>query len=217
MSYTQRMSTGKSRRDQFSEATRAALLEAAIHRFATLGFAGTSLEDVAADIRATRGAVYHHFSSKKALFEAAFEKLETEAVQSSRSAGARGKDPWERALLALDAFLQTCSDPVYGRVVWQEAPIALGWAQWEQLENKFAFGLIQEHVRTLTESGLIERLPLDTMSRLAFAMLGAAGQALSAASEADKPRLRDEYRLVIGRMLTGLVATPAERSAEITA
>ena len=39
-------------------------------------------------------------------------------------------------------------------------------------------------------------------------MLGAAGQALAAASEADKPRVRDEYRLVIGRMLAGLVVTP---------
>lgn len=208
MSYTQRMSTGKSRRDQFSEATRAALLEAATRRFATLGFAGTSLEDVAADIRATRGAVYHHFSSKKALFEAVFEKLETEAVNQSRAAGERGENPWQRALLALDAFLETCSDPVYGTVVWREAQIALGWAHWEALENKFAYGLIEEHIRALLEGGLIDPLPLETLTRIAFCMLGAAGQALSAASEADKPRVRDEYRLVIGRMLAGLVVTP---------
>lgn len=206
MSYTQRMSTGKSRRDQFSEATRAALLEAATRRFATLGFAGTSLEDVAADIQATRGAVYHHFSSKKALFEAVFEKLETEAVQRSRSAGARGENPWQQALLALDAFLDVCSDPIHGRVVWQEAPIALGWAQWEALEHKFAFGLIEEYVRTLMADGYIDQLPLDTTAKIAFHMLGAAGQALSQAVEADKPRLRSEYRTVIGRLLTGLVA-----------
>lgn len=204
MFYTLRMSTGKSRRDQFSEATRAALLEAATRRFATLGYGGTSLEDVAADIQATRGAVYHHFPSKKALFEAVFEELETEAVHQSAAAGARGADPWQRALFALDAFLTTCSDPVYGRVVWQEAPIAMGWVRWEELENKFAFGLIEEHVQALVESGLVEPLPVETMARLAFAMLGAAGQALSRAAEADKARIKDEYRLVIGRMLAGL-------------
>jgi hypothetical protein len=93
---------------------------------------------------------------------------------------------------------------VYGRVVWQEAAIALGWVRWEELENKFAFGLIEEHVSALVESGLIERLPVETMSRLAFCMLGAAGQALSRAPEADKERVKDEYRLVIGRMLAGL-------------
>ncbi len=200
------MSTGKSRRDQFSEATRAALLEAATRRFATLGFAGTSLEDVAADIRATRGAVYHHFPSKKALFEAVFEKLETEAVRRSAEAGERGEDPWQRALLALDSFLETCADPVYGRIVWQEAPIAMGWVRWEELENKFAFGLIEDYVRTLVEGGYVVDLPVDTMARLAFCMLGGAGQALSRAAEADKPRLQDEYRTVIGRMLAGLAA-----------
>jgi len=205
MSYTQRMSTGKSRRDQFSEATRSALLEAATRRFATLGFAGTSLEDVAADIQATRGAVYHHFSSKKALFEAVFEKLENDALQKSRAAGDRGENAWQQALLALDAFLDVCSDPVHGRVVWQEAPIALGWQQWEALEHKFAFGLIEEYVRELMEGGYIDQLPLYTTAHIAFHMLGAAGQALSQADEADKPRLRDEYRSVIGRMLSGLV------------
>lgn len=198
------MSTGKSRRDQFSEATRAALLEAATRRFATLGFSGTSLEDVAADIQATRGAVYHHFPSKKALFEAVFEKLETEAVRLSAEAGDRGEDPWQRALFALDAFLTTCADPVYGRVVWLEAPIAMGWVRWEELENKFAFGLIEEYVRALVEGGYVEPLPVETMSRLAFCMLGAAGQALSRAAEADKPRVQEEYRAVIGRMLAGL-------------
>lgn len=207
MSYTQRMSTGKSRRDQFSEATRSALLEAATRRFATLGFAGTSLEDVAADIRASRGAVYHHFSSKRALFEAVFAELETEAVNRSRSAGEQGDNPWQRALLGLDAYLETCSDPMYGRVVWQEAPIALGWAEWEALEHEYAFGLIQEHVTALMEGGHIEQLPLDATSRLAFCMLGAAGQALAVASEEDKPRVRDEYRTVISRLLAGLATS----------
>ena len=114
--------------------------------------------------------MYHHFSSKKALFEAVFEKMETEAVDQSRSAGARGDDAWQAAILALDAFLETCSDPVYGRVVWQEAPIACGWARWEELEHKLAFGLIEEHMRALIEGGYIEPLPLDTTARLAFAI-----------------------------------------------
>ena len=204
------MSIGRTRRDQFTAETRAAVLEAATRRFATLGFARTSLEDVAADIRATRGAVYYHFPSKKALFEAVFDKLETDAMQRSRAAGARGTDPWQQAFLALDAFLDTCSDPVHGRVVWREGPIALGWAHWEELENEFAFSLIQDHLTALMAGGHIEQLPLDTMSHIAFAMLGAAGQALARAEEEDKPRLRDEYRQVIARMLAGLIASDVE-------
>lgn len=209
MFYTQRMSMAKSRRDQFSEATRAALLDAATRRFAERGYAGTSLEDVAADIQASRGAVYHHFSSKRALFEAVFARLETTAADQVAKVGARGENAWHSALLALDEFLTQCCDPVYGRVVWQEGPLALGWACWIEEEEKYAYGMIEEFVRALLEEGLIAEVPLKTTTQLAFGMLGAAGQALSAAAPADRPRMKAEYAEVMARLLTGL--SPADR------
>ena len=206
MFYTQRMSTAKSRRDQFSEATRAALLDAATQRFAELGFTGTSLEDVAADIRASRGAVYHHFSSKRALFEAVFARLETNAVDAAAKAGARGADAWESALFALDEFFDQCCDPVYGRIVWLEGPLALGWACWIEEEQKYAYGMVEQFVRALLESGSLAPVPLETTTQLAFGMLGAAGQALAGAPTTERQRIKAEYREVISRMLTGLRA-----------
>ncbi len=74
--YTQRMPEVKSRRELYSEATRAALLDEATTLFAERGYAGTSLEDVASASQVTRGAVYHHFASKQALFEAVLELQE---------------------------------------------------------------------------------------------------------------------------------------------
>jgi AcrR family transcriptional regulator len=206
MSYTQRMSTLKSRRDQFSEATRAALLDAATKRFGELGFAGTSLEDVAADIQATRGAVYHHFSSKRALFEAVLEKLETEAMVQAEAAGDAGDNAWHSALLALDSFLDRCTEPIYGRIVWQEGPIALGWARWEELEQEFAYGLVEQYVRALIDGGFIPppALPVETTAKVAFGLLGTAGKALAEAPREDKARLRAEYGTVITRLLAGL-------------
>src|SRR3989440_7680494 len=100
MSYTPRMSSVKSRREQYSRATRVAILDAATRRFAELGYAGTALEDVAADIQATRGAVYHHFTSKKALFEAVLEQLETDVVERSSAAAKAAPDPWHAAFAA---------------------------------------------------------------------------------------------------------------------
>jgi AcrR family transcriptional regulator len=198
------MSTVKSRRDQFSEATRAALLDAATRRFAELGYAGTSLEDVAADIQASRGAVYHHFSSKRALFEAVFARLETTAVDRAAKAGARGENAWHGALLALEEFLEQCCDPVYGRVVWQEGPLALGWVCWIEEEQKYAYGLVEQFVRALLDGGHIAKLPLETTTQLAFGMLSAAGQALTAAAPDDRQRIKTEYREVMGRLLAGL-------------
>jgi len=210
MSYTQRMSTLKSRRDQFSEATRIALLDAATKRFGELGFAGTSLEDVATDIQATRGAVYHHFSSKRALFEAVLEQLETEAMAQAEAAGAAGDNAWHSAVLALDSFLDRCTEPIYGRIVWQEGPIALGWARWEELEQEFAYGLVEQYVRALIDGGFIAppALPVETTGKVAFGLLGTAGKALAEAPMEDKARLRAEYGTVITRLLMGLAARP---------
>jgi AcrR family transcriptional regulator len=204
MFYTPRMSQVKSRREQYSQATRVALLDAATRRFAERGFAGTALEDVAADINATRGAVYHHFANKTALFEAVFEQLESQVVQRCTDAVARHADPWQAAFAALDTFLDDCCDPVYGRVVWQEGPLALGWHRWRECEEKFAYGLIEQLMGALMDSGSIERQPLETTTRITFALLMAAGLALSETPEEDKLRVKEEYTTAISRLITGL-------------
>src|ERR1700754_27350 len=115
------MSRAKSRREQYSEATRAALLETATAMFAERGFARTSLDEIATATQVTRGAVYHHFDSKQALFEAVLESLEQDIVQRVTTAATAGPpDPWQAALAGLDAFLDRCCDPTYGRLCWLE-------------------------------------------------------------------------------------------------
>lgn len=195
------MSPVKSRREQYSEATRAALLEAATRRFAEHGFAGTSLEDVASDIQASRGAVYHHFANKTALFEAVFDALEVETIRRSMEAAEGVESPWDASQAALSAFLDVCCDPVYGRIVWQEAPIALGWERWQECEKKYALGLIEGIVKSLVDSGDLPDLPLEATARVTFHILGAAGLALAEADEVDKPRIRAEYGRTIGYLL----------------
>ncbi|WP_043842017.1 TetR/AcrR family transcriptional regulator [Amycolatopsis taiwanensis] len=203
------MSTLKSRREQYSQATRTALLEAATRRFAEHGFAGTTLEDVAADIQATRGAVYHHYASKTALFAAVFEKLETEAMALSDAAAARASDPWQAAFVALDAFLECSCDPVYGRIAWLEAPTALGWTHWQSAGVDLAYGHVERRIKALMDGGYLDPQPLETLTRVVYSMLGAAGMALAEAADTDKPRLKAEYAAVIGRMLSALQPIPA--------
>jgi AcrR family transcriptional regulator len=194
----------KSRREQYSEATRAALLEAATALFFERGFGGTALEDVAAAAQVTRGAVYHHFTNKRQLFEAVLDALETQAKERVTAATAGVDDPWQAAMTGLDAFLDQCCDPVYGRLVWQEGPVALGWARWVECEEEHAYGLIEGFVRALRDAGLIEVGSLDLATRFCFHLLGAAGQALADADEASKQQTKQECADVTLRMLTGL-------------
>ncbi|GAA2045978.1 TetR/AcrR family transcriptional regulator [Catenulispora yoronensis] len=196
------MSRVKSRREQYSEATRAALLEAAARRFAEHGFAGTALEDVAADIQATRGAVYHHFANKTALFRAVYEDVETTMLtRVKEAAAAHPDDVGAAADAALAMFLECCCEPVYGRLVWQEAPVALGWQEWKASEERYAFGMIEATVRTLIEVGKLPPLPVITFARTVFHLLGSAGIDLALTAEPDKARVKDEYLQVLRYML----------------
>jgi AcrR family transcriptional regulator len=191
----------KSRREMYSEATRAALLAQATRLFAAHGYTATSLEDVASASRVSRGAVYHHFASKQALFEAVLDAQEERAV-ATVVAAVTAEDPWEAATLALDAFLDLSCDPVYGRLVWVEAPRVLGWNRWREWEEKYAYGLVEQFTRSLITAGYLEDRATDSLVRFSFWMLGGAGLTLAEAAEADKPRVREEWTYLLRRTIT---------------
>jgi AcrR family transcriptional regulator len=201
------MSTAPSRREQYTAATRAALLETATALFAERGYTGTALEDVATAAQVTRGAVYHHFAGKRELFEAVLEAMEEGATTRIAQAAASATDAWEAAITGLDAFLDQCVDPVYGRVVWQEGPVALGWHRWQECEEKYAYGLTEQFVRALMDARYIEATPLETTTKFVFAMLGAMGSMLADAGDEDKARVREECATLARRMLGGLRRT----------
>jgi len=193
----------KSRRELYSEATRAALLDEATALFAERGYAGTSLEDVASASRVTRGAVYHHFASKQALFEAVLDRQEAR-VTDEVIAAASTADPWEAAMRALDTYLAHCCDPVYGRLVWLEGPAALGWNRWREYEKDFGYGLVERFIRDLVDAGYLRDTAFDSLVRFAFWMLGGAGLAVAEAPPGDKLRVRDEWRYLIGQAISSL-------------
>ena len=53
---------------QRSEETRARILESAIKLFSTRGFGAASVDDICEEAGISKGAFYHHFESKQALF-----------------------------------------------------------------------------------------------------------------------------------------------------
>ena len=63
--------------------TRAALIAAGRRLFGENGFRGTSVEDLAREARVTTGALYHHFPTKTALFEAVFVQAHMELMSTS--------------------------------------------------------------------------------------------------------------------------------------
>lgn len=72
---TQRLPSPAGTRAARKAATRAAILDAATALFARRGIAATSLDQIADAVGLTKGAVYASFPSKRALVEAAAERI----------------------------------------------------------------------------------------------------------------------------------------------
>lgn len=82
----------KSRREEYSEATRQALLDAGREAFAAHGYQAAGMEAISRAARVTRGAFYHHFEDKKALFDAVVVAMQREAaakIEAAARASAR--------------------------------------------------------------------------------------------------------------------------------
>jgi AcrR family transcriptional regulator len=93
----------RTKHQQRTEATRRALLEAALRIFARDGFEASRIEDIAGATGHTRGAFYAHFNSKEDLFFALFEQQAGDRLRDLRSSLERCADS-EGRLRALRKF-----------------------------------------------------------------------------------------------------------------
>ncbi|WP_121254773.1 TetR/AcrR family transcriptional regulator [Nocardioides ferulae] len=176
---------GVSRRQQYSASTKRALVDVAEELFTTNGYAATSLDAIVAGARVTKGALYHHFSGKQALFEAVFERVETDASKTIQKALRGSKDPWEKALAGLQAFLAVVREPSYRRIVIQEGPSVLGYERYREQEERSTFANVLEIVRSVLSAGTweLEEDMLQTFARIFFGAMSSAGESVSSADD----------------------------------
>ncbi|WP_370616874.1 TetR/AcrR family transcriptional regulator [Mumia sp. Pv 4-285] len=199
------MPVPRSRREQYSEETREALLTTATRIFVERGYVGTALSEVASAAQVTRGAVYHHFKDKQDLYRAVLERTETEALAAISDAYLVHEDPVAGAFAAMNAFLDHAMDTDYAEIALRQGPIALGWEEWKRCEEQYAAGLVEEIVTALVSAGRIPPLPIATAASITFTMLGGCGMTIAAAAPADRARVKDECTEVLVRLIGGLV------------
>jgi AcrR family transcriptional regulator len=197
---------GASRRQQYSASTKRALVDVAEELFTDNGYAATSLDAIVAGARVTKGALYHHFSGKQGVFEAVFAKVEDDASKQIKAALKGSRDPWEKALAGLAAFLEVVQEHTYQRVVIQDGPAILGYERFREQEERSSYGIVQDIVGSVLEASTYE---LDepmkqTFSRIFFGAMSAAGESVSSAEDPQAAVLRIEA--AIGFILEGLRA-----------
>ncbi len=196
----------KSRKKEYSEATRAALVEGARSLFAEKGYANTAIEEVARSARVTRGALYHHFGSKRDLFVAVFEQSERDQLQRVDAAVAAETDPWNRTLSAVRAYLDSCLDPAIQRSVLHEAVTVLGRETWREIESRYGLRITERMLHGLVEAGVFPPYRIDLLADIFLAVFMEAGMLIAQSDDPEAARV--EIGRIIEHMINGLRFEP---------
>ncbi len=186
-----------------SDATRGRLITTARRLFGEKGFAATSTEEILSEAEVSRGALYHHFSSKTDLFRATFEAVEEELTAKLLEVATAGgeTDPIKILELGFNAFLDQCVNPEVQRIVMLDAPTVLGWDTWHELDERYAFGTIKAVLAVAAESGRIDAAAVDPLTHL---LVGAVMQAGMVVARADDPAAA---KRMLGESFARLVST----------
>src|SRR5690348_3964065 len=135
----------KARRAAQAEATRAALISAAKTLFVEKGYHHTGTEEVVAQADVgTRGALYHHFADKQALFEAVFIAVEESLVmEAAKNLADPADGAFNQLRHGLIGFLDASLTPQVQRILLIDGPAVLGWSRWRELESVYGLGAIR--------------------------------------------------------------------------
>lgn len=197
---------GASRRAAYSASTKRALVEAAEGLFTDHGYANASLDSIVAGAQVTKGALYHHFSGKQALFEAVFERVEQDASKRIQKSLKGKRDPWDKARRGLGAFLEVVQEPRYRRIVVQEGPAVLGYERYREQEERSTFATVVDILRSVLEAGNwdLDEEMVQTFARIFFGAMSAAGESVAGAE--DGIAAADRVEVAISFIIAGFQA-----------
>jgi AcrR family transcriptional regulator len=189
----------RSNRDR-TEATRGELIAAARKLFTERFYAGTATPEIVAAAGVTRGALYHHFQDKQALFRAVVEReAEAVAAEIERAAPASLK-PLEALIAGSDAYLEAMRAPGRTRLLLLDGPAVLGPAAMDEIDNRHGSRTLREGLIAAMRAGAMKRLPPDAL----IALLGAAFDRAALAIDGGAPA--KDHRKVLMALLEGLTA-----------
>ena len=106
--------------------TQEKLLRAAREYFGRDGYAATSMDEFTASVGLTRGALYHHFGSKKGLFAEVVIQIDTEIDEVLQEIARQENDPWKALYQRGIAYLQKSLEPEVQQILLKDAKAILG-------------------------------------------------------------------------------------------
>jgi AcrR family transcriptional regulator len=183
-------------------ATQGIILDSARRLFADQGFEATSIDDIADAAGVAKGAVYHHFASKEALFSQVLEGVQAELASAQPSPGYRPvSDPVQQIAQGVLHYLLAASEPAARRILLIDGPAVIGWRQWREIDDRYFGAGTRAVVKRVLGEGAAER----EVELLAHLLMGAVMEAALMCATAGDPGLAaHELSAAVGRMIEGL-------------
>lgn len=181
-----------------TEATRLALIEAARRLFVEKGYAETATPDIVAAAGVTRGALYHHFEDKKALFRATIEREAAAVSARIEKISMPAGSPREALLLGAAAYFDAMAEPGRTRLLLLDAPAVLGLEAAAAIDRDHAEGTLKAGLSDLMGPDM-GREKLRALTDLLSAAFDRAAIAIEAGGD------RAAYAGAIADLVDGLV------------
>jgi AcrR family transcriptional regulator len=164
------------------------VLAAARSSFGRKGYAQASVEEIADAARVTKGAVYHHFASKEALFREVYAEVEAEAQARTLEAGDPKAPPVEQIVAKVNAYLDAALDEEIRRITLIDGPALLGFEPDEVADQQQNQAGVRAFIAASIASGQLADLDPDVLTQLLGGLAWVAGLLIAHASDPDATR-----------------------------
>jgi AcrR family transcriptional regulator len=183
-------------------ATVAMILTAARRQFAANGFDATSMDEIAEAAGVAKGAVYHHFASKEAVFLRVLEDVQAGlAAAPMPPEAAQAGDPADLIAAGVLSYLLAASEPEIRRILLIDGPAVVGWRKWREIDDRYFGAVARMAVRGL----LGDAAPAREVEPMAHLLMGAVMEAAILCATAEDPQTTArDLASALRRMLLGM-------------
>ncbi|NUU20772.1 MAG: TetR/AcrR family transcriptional regulator [Streptomycetaceae bacterium] len=186
-------------------ATRNQLVSLAVRLFAEHGYEGTSVDMVLRESGLSRGALYHHFAGKEALFAGALEAVEAQVSEDVAAAARQLDDPRAALRAGCLAWIRLAREPEVRQIVLVDAPSVVGWHRWREIEERYGFGLLKGSLQMVARSGGLPPELVDPFAHMLLAAMNEIALVIANAPDGDEAIRQGEHAVdeLLNRLLPG--------------
>jgi len=188
-----------------SAATQRALVAAARRLWGERGYAEVSTPEIAEAAGVTRGAMYHQYADKAALFRAVIEAMDQEILERLEASvvAAQPKTPADTMHAMADAWLYIAREPEVRQLMLLDAPSVIGWREYREMSQNNSVEAAEALLKAAVEAGQLRPQPLRPLALVLLGALEEAAMYVAGAEDADQAG--EEIRVVIRDLIDGLL------------